>query len=117
MQNLGEKVTSEDATDGRQPSRRRAVVVSGVVEVDLSRHVDRAGGIYDDARYVVDRALRSCPAGADVRVRIGRALYVYDTVLDALADLVINARSLEVIGTDDRGVAYVVPRLRERVRA
>jgi hypothetical protein len=89
--------------------------VSGTVEVDLSRHVDRGGGIYDDGRHAVYRVLTDCPPGVDVRVRLGRAIYVYADVLDVLAELTAGARSVEVVGTDPRGPAYVVPRLRERM--
>jgi hypothetical protein len=99
----------------RQQATRRAVVVSGVVEVDLSRHVDKGGGIWDDARYVVDRALSSCPAGVAVRLRIGRALYVFDPVLDVLADKTVDARFVEVVGNHPDAVALVVTGLRERL--
>lgn len=71
----------------------------------------------DHARFAVHSALADCPAGVDVRLRLGRANYVYDDVLDALAELTSDARSVEVVGTDPRGVAYVVPRLRERLEA
>ena len=91
-----------------------APVVSGVLEVDLSRHVDRSGGVYDDGRAAVHRVLSTCPAGVAVRVRLGRAQWVADPVLDLLAELTSGVRSVEVIGADDRGVAHVVPRLRDR---
>ena len=92
-----------------------SAIVRGVVELDLSRHVDRGGCVYDDARAAVHRVLVTCPAGVAVRVRLGRAQWVADTVLDLLAELLLDAESVEVVGVDDRGVAHVVPRLRERL--
>jgi hypothetical protein len=92
-----------------------APVVAGVVEVDLSRHVDRGGCVYSDARAAVHRALVTVPTGAAVRVRLGRATWVIDSVLDLLAELTCDVASVEVAGNDDRGVAHVVPRLRERL--
>jgi hypothetical protein len=114
-ENPGEKFTPDGTPHQRQPTTCHAVAVSGVVEVDLSRHVDRAGGIYDDAHHVVHRSLSDCPAGVDVRVRLGRAIYVFGPVIDVLAELTAEARSVEVVGSDPRGPAYVVPRLRERL--
>lgn len=101
----------QDCTDrGQKP-----VIVGGVVEVDLSRHVDRAGLVMDHARFAIHGALADCPAGVDVRLRLGRANYVYDDVLDTLASMAEHARSIEVVGTDARGVALVVRGLRELV--
>ncbi len=88
--------------------------VTGVLEVDLSRHVDQCGSVYDDARMAVHRALSTCPDGVAVRVRLGRARWVSDHVLDLLAELTFGASRIEVVGTDDIGIAYVVPRLRQR---
>jgi hypothetical protein len=113
-ENPGE-FTAHGTPISRQSPTRRAVVVSGFVEVDLSRHVDRASGIYDDATAVIHRSLSGCPAGVDVRVRLGRAIYVFGPVIDVLAELTAEARSVEVVGSDPRGPAYVVPRLRERL--
>ncbi len=92
-----------------------APIVTGVVELDLSRHVDRGGCVHSDARAAVHRALVTVPAGAAVRVRLGRATWVTDSVLDLLAELACDVASVEIVGGDDRGVAYVVPRLRERL--
>ncbi len=89
--------------------------VSGVVEVDLSRHVDRGGCVHTDARASVHRTLTTCPPGVAVRVRLGRASWVCDGVLDLLAELVADAASVEIVGSDDRGPAYVVPRLQDRL--
>ncbi len=86
--------------------------MSGVVEVDLSRHVDRGGCVFDDARMAVHRVLSTCPAGVAVRVRLGRAVWVADPVLDMLAELASDVASVEVVGADDRGVGHVVTRLR-----
>ena len=100
-----------------QRTSNRAVVVTGVIEVDLTRHVDRGGGIWDDGRLAVHRALSSCPAGVRVRVRIGRALYLYDLVLDVLAELTTTAPSVEIVGTYPDGVGAAVLGLRERLEA
>jgi hypothetical protein len=91
-----------------------AARITGVVELDLSRHVDRVGCVYDDARAAVHRTLSTCPAGITVRVRLGRAMWVSDGVLDLLTELTADAASVEVVGTDDRGPAHVVPRLLDR---
>jgi hypothetical protein len=89
--------------------------VSGVVEVDLSRHADRGGCVHTDARASVHRTLTTCPPRVAVRVRLGRAMWVCDGVLDLLAELVADAASVEIVGSDDRGPAYVVPRLQDRL--
>ncbi len=89
--------------------------VTGVLEVDLSRHVDRGGNIHNDARATVHRVLVTCPAGVALRVRLGRASWVADGVIDLVAELVADAASVEVVGADDTGPGYVVPRLRERL--
>lgn len=115
-ENPGEKFTPHGTPNPRQSAAGRTIV-SGVVELDLSRHVDRAGLVMDHARYAVHGALADCPAGVDVRIRLGRASYVYDDVLDTLAAMTEHARSVEVVGTDARGVAYVVPRLRASLEA
>jgi hypothetical protein len=106
---LGEKSPHGPKSADRQPNRR---AVRGVVEVDLSRHVDRGGGLWDDARVALDRALCALPPGLLVRVRIGRALYAFDTVLDTLADLTVDAAGVEIVGRDDRGVAQFLDALR-----
>jgi hypothetical protein len=92
-----------------------APVVTGVVEVDLSRHVDRGGYVHSDARAAVHRALVTLPPGVAVRVRLGRAVWVGDPVLDLLGELLEGAACVEVVGSDDRGVTHVVPRLRDRL--
>lgn len=92
-----------------------APVVRGVVELDVSRHVDRAGCIYDDARVAVHRALVTIPAGVAVRVRLGHARWLADGVLNLLAEMVADAASVEVVGADDRGVDRLVSRLNERL--
>ena len=114
-ENPGEKFTRNGTPVPRQRTTRRAVVVTGVVELDLSRHVDRCGGIYDDARTAVHRGLSTLPPGAGVRVRLGRARWVSGSVLDLLAEYLLDAGSVEVVGTDDCGPSHVVPRLRERL--
>ncbi len=86
--------------------------VSGVVEVDLTRHVDRGGRMFDDARMAVHRVLSACPEGVAVRLQLGRAQWVADPVLDLLVELTEAAASVEVVGSDDRGVGHVVFRLR-----
>jgi hypothetical protein len=92
---------------------RSAPAISGLVEVDLSRHVDRSGHVFDDAaRMALHRVLSPCPDGVGVRLRLGRARWVADPVLDLLAELTQAAASVEVVGSDDRGVAQVVLRLR-----
>ncbi len=88
--------------------------VSGAVEVDLSRHADRRGNVFDDARMAVHRALWTCRDGVAVRVRLGRSVWVADPVLDMLSELTEQAASIEVVGGDDRGVAHVVQQLRQR---
>jgi hypothetical protein len=106
----------DDTTDRGQAATRRAVpAVSGVVEVDLSRHVDRGGYVHSDARAAVHRALVTLPPGVAVRVRLGRAVWVGDPVLDLLGELLEGAACVEVVGSDERGVAYVVPRLCDRL--
>ena len=90
-------------------------VVTAVVEVDLSRHVDRGGLVHSDACAAVRRAFVTLPAGMAVRLRLGRAIAVGDTVLDLLAEMVEHAAAVEVVGSDDRGPAYVAPRLRNRL--
>ncbi len=88
--------------------------VTGTLELDLSRHVDRGGSVFDDARMAVHRALSRCPDGVAVRVRLGRAQWVSDHVLDLLAELTFATSTVEIVGTDDIGIAYVVARLRQR---
>jgi hypothetical protein len=112
---IGERLAGQlkNTTTDRQDAPRRAVpAVSGVVEVDLSRHVDRGGCVFDDARMAVHRVLATCPDGVAVRVRLGRAVWVADPVLDMLTELSSNVASVEVVGADDRGVGHVVARLR-----
>jgi hypothetical protein len=117
VQTTPTKVYPEGTPSPRQSPSSRAVIVSGVVELDLSRHVDKGGGIWDDARYVLDRALSICPPGVAVRLRIGRALYVFDPVLDVLAEKTVDMRSVEVVGNYPDGVVLVVSGLRERMEA
>jgi len=105
------------AASPRAKESANAPRVAGVVEVDLSRHVDRSGGVYDDARVAVHRALVTLPAGVAVRVRLGRATWVCDGVLELLAEMLLSAASVEVVGGDDRGPAFVVPRLLDRLGA
>jgi hypothetical protein len=92
-----------------------APAVRGLLQVDLGRHVDRYGCVYDDGRAAVHRVLSTCPFGVSVRVHLGRAVWVSDPVLDLLAELVAAASSVEVVGIDDRGVELVVTRLRQRL--
>jgi hypothetical protein len=114
-ENPGEKFGSHPTPHLRQDPSRRAVTVRGVVELDLSRHADRAGDVWTDARAAVDRALRCVPAGVAVRIRLGRAKWLHDWLLDDLAELLLDVGSVEVVGGDDRGVAHAVGGLRERL--
>lgn len=111
------KPTGNGTPYPRQSTSSRAVVVTGVIEVDLARHVDRGGGIWEDGRLAVHRALSSCPPGVRVRVRIGRALFLYDLVLDVLAEMTTTAPSVEIVGTYPDGVGAAVLGLRERLEA
>lgn len=88
-------------------------VVRGIVECSLAGHVDRYGQVWDDARSAVHRSLATIPPGLAVRVRLGRAQRVADGALDLLAELAADAPYVEVVGSDDRGVAHAVQRLTE----
>ncbi len=68
--------------------------------------------MFDDARMAVDRVLSTCPDGVRVRLRLGRARWVADPVLDMLDELTESVASVEVVGSDDRGIAQVVLRLK-----
>lgn len=92
-------------------------VVAGALNLDLSAHVDRDGLLAGDARASVHRVLACCPAGITVRVGIGRATWVADSVLDLLSELLATVAFVEIEGTDDRGLAYVIPRLRSSLSA
>lgn len=114
--------TSSCVTDNGKPTPnapsspgRRAVLVRGVLEVDLSRHVSRDGLVCVDARAAVHRALSTCPDGVAVRVKIGRAQWVAPGVIDLVAELTCGAGQVEVVGSDDRGVAHAVGGLRDRL--
>lgn len=79
------------------------IPIRNIVEVDLRRHVGRDGLMAESARMAVFHTLAELPPGSLVRLHIGRATWLPEATLSALAENLYDAAALEVVGSHTRG--------------
>ena len=87
--------------------------IEGWVVVDLSKYVDKYGGLTAGAPHQAWRLAAGCPSGVSIRIHVGTLRHSNPELIYNLKDAgVMEAARIEITGSDPAGIAAVMDGLR-----